>query len=89
MKHPGFRVHTCSLIMLLLLGTPWLLAQKPVLISNQQGPLDTIVNEQVKIPVANKKPVFIRNFFIEEKTLDDSLDIGSKYEPPCFKAKRK
>lgn len=47
MKHPGFRVHTCSLLMLLLLGTSWLLAQKPVLISNQQGHLDTIIHLDV------------------------------------------
>ncbi|MCB9300375.1 MAG: caspase family protein [Lewinellaceae bacterium] len=35
-----------------------------------------IVNQQVKIPLAQVKPVFVRNVFQEESAFDDVLDIG-------------
>ncbi|MCB9289175.1 MAG: caspase family protein [Lewinellaceae bacterium] len=39
-----------------------------------------IVNEQVNIPVAQVKPVFVRNVFQEETAFDDVLDIGKKLQ---------
>ena len=39
-----------------------------------------IVNSQVKIPVVQQKPIFVRNVFQEEATFDDVLDIGKKLQ---------
>ena len=39
-----------------------------------------IVNEHVKIPYTPKKPVFVRNIFMEETELNDKLGIGKSME---------
>ncbi|MCB0559918.1 MAG: caspase family protein [Phaeodactylibacter sp.] len=39
-----------------------------------------IVNGQVKIPLAQVKPVFVRNTFQEESAFDDVLDIGKRMQ---------
>lgn len=36
-----------------------------------------IVNDQVKIPVARIKPVFIQNIFLDEQRFDDGLDLSA------------
>lgn len=58
--------------------------QRPVLaFPNNASSFDIgIVNDGVKIPVANEKPVFIRNVFLESKAYDDVIGLGdalSKY----------
>ncbi|MCB9267376.1 MAG: caspase family protein [Lewinellaceae bacterium] len=39
-----------------------------------------LVDEQVEIPVAQVKPVFIRNVFLEENAFDDVLGLGRRLE---------
>lgn len=58
--------------------------QRPVLaFPNNASSFDIgIVNDAVKIPIANEKPVFIRNVFLESKAYDDVIGLGdalSKY----------
>lgn len=54
--------------------------QRPVLAFPSNGSSFDIgiVNDQVKIPIANKKPVFIRNVFLEEKAYDDVIRLGEE-----------
>lgn len=53
--------------------------QRPVLaFPNNASSFDIgIVNDGVKIPVANEKPVFIRNVFLESKAYDDVIGLGN------------
>lgn len=54
--------------------------QRPVLAFPSNGSSFDIgiVNDQVKIPIAHKKPVFIRNVFLEENAYDDVIGLGNE-----------
>jgi len=55
--------------------------QTPTMLTPSGGSIDIgIVNEQVHIRLAPKKPVFVRNVFLEEVAFYDSLKIGSLLE---------
>ncbi|MCB0532877.1 MAG: caspase family protein [Saprospiraceae bacterium] len=50
--------------------------QTPMMVGPLRGSFDIgVVNEKVKIPLAQVKPVFIRNSFQEEKQYDDVLGL--------------
>lgn len=55
--------------------------QKPMLVGPVKGSFPIgIKNEQVKIPIADPKPVFIRNVFMDELTFDDALGLTDALE---------
>ncbi|MBK8968435.1 MAG: caspase family protein [Saprospiraceae bacterium] len=54
--------------------------QTPMMVGPLQGSFDIgIVNEQVKIPLAQVKPVFIRNYF-QDENFGDALQVGKGLE---------
>ncbi len=55
--------------------------QTPTMLTPGSGSIDIgIVNEQVHIPLSAKKPVFIRNVFLEENAYDDVLGLARQFE---------
>ncbi|MBL7825956.1 MAG: caspase family protein, partial [Saprospiraceae bacterium] len=55
--------------------------QRPMLVGPVKGSFPIgIKNEQVNIPIADPKPVFIRNVFMDELTFDDGLGLTDALE---------
>ncbi len=55
--------------------------QTPTMLTPGSGSIDIgIVNEQVDIPLSPKKPVFVRNVFLEENAYDDVLGLAQQFE---------
>ncbi len=55
--------------------------QTPTMLTPGSGSIDIgIFNEQVHIPLSPKKPVFVRNVFLEENVLDDVLNLSRLFE---------
>ncbi|MCB9297116.1 MAG: caspase family protein [Lewinellaceae bacterium] len=55
--------------------------QTPTMLTPGSGSIDIgIVNEQVHIPLSPKKPVFVRNVFLEENAYDDVLGLARQFE---------
>ena len=55
--------------------------QTPTMLIPGSGSIDIgIVNELVQIPLEGKKPVFVRNVFLDEDNFYDALKIGKRLE---------